>query len=365
VSKLQRLAELGQSIWLDYIHRELLASGGLKEWIERGLRGVTSNPSIFDKAISGGSIYDDDLRGLVAEKESVSEIYEALVLDDIGQAAGILYPAYVETKGLDGYVSLEANPNLAYDAGKTVDEIRHFHAALGRPNVMYKVPATSVGYEAIETLIADGININITLIFSLDQYESVADAYMSGLEKRVSAGRDISQIASVASFFVSRVDTAVDRALYELRETDIMGRIAIANAKMAYARFQELLGTQRWQRLADCGARIQRPLRGSTSTKNPSYPDTLYVDSLIGEHTVNTVPPETLRAYLDHGRVASTITKGMAEAKAHLARLAELGIDLDEITDQLLVDGVDAFAESYESLMETISAKKKQLVKAA
>ncbi|MFQ5859629.1 MAG: bifunctional transaldolase/phosoglucose isomerase, partial [Anaerolineae bacterium] len=402
MTKLHELADLGQAVWLDYIRRSFITSGELQELIDKGVRGVTSNPSIFEKAIAGSTDYDEDLHRLVDEGKpvlspalnevegvaegSVDEIYEALVLEDIWRAADLLLPVYEQTGGDDGYVSLEVSPTLAHDTEGTVAEARRLFAALERPNVMIKVPATPAGIPAIETLIGEGINVNVTLMFSLAHYDAVAEAYIAGLEKLAEAGGDLPTVASVASFFVSRVDTAVDRRLEELsgniqpfgnaqdkppisnlqspipNPQSLQGKIAVANAKMAYARFREVFSGARWERLAAQGARVQRPLWASTSSKNPLYPDTLYVDTLIGSDTVNTVPPATLNAFLDHGTVASTLEADVEEAQAQLARLSELGIDLDAITQQLQADGVDSFARSFETLMASIAEKRDRLL---
>jgi len=365
MTNLHKVAALGQSIWLDYIRRSLITSGELQELVDKGVYGVTSNPSIFEKAISGGSEYDRDLNRLADEGRSAAEIYEALVLYDIRAAADVLRPVYDETGGDDGYVSLEANPKLAHDTQGTIAEVRHLFAALERPNVMIKVPATPEGIPAIETLTSEGVNVNVTLMFSLAQYDVVAEAYLAGLEKRMATGGDLSRIASVASFFVSRVDTAVDQGLAKLGRAELEGKIGIANAKMAYARFRETFSAERWERLKAEGARVQRPLWGSTSTKSPNYPDTLYVDNLIGPDTVNTVPPETLEAFLDHGRVAPTLLSGLDEAREHLARLSDVGLDLDGITDQLLVAGVGAFAKAFAGLMASIAQKRERVLAGA
>ena len=361
MTNLHKLANLGQAIWLDYIRRSLITSGELQTLIGKGLRGVTSNPTIFEKAIAGSSDYDEDLQRLVSEGKSVEEIYEDLVIEDIARAADLLCTVYDATDGVDGYVSIEANPKLANDTDDTVDEIHHLYAKLERPNVMYKIPATPAGISAIQSLIGEGININVTLIFSLAQYEAVAEAYIAGLEKLAETGKEISRVTSVASFFVSRVDVAVDRALDEIGNTELKGKIAIANSKVAYARFRELFSGERWKHLSEQGARVQRVLWASTSAKNPEYPDTLYVDNLIGPDTVNTLPPATLQALLDHGRVASTIETNVEGAHTQLAHLAELGVDLDAITEKLLDDGVAAFAKSFESLMASITEKRNQL----
>jgi transaldolase len=369
MSKLDQLAELGQSIWLDFIRRSLITSGELKALLDEGVRGVTSNPTILNQAIAGSNDYDRDVRRLAAEKGSLKEIYEALALEDIGNAADILRPVYDRTEGLDGYVSLEVSPRLAHDTGGTIDEARRLFGALGRPNVMIKVPATPAGIPAIETLIGDGININVTLIFSLQSYRAVIDAYLTGLENLAASGGDPSRVASVASFFISRIDTSVDRQLDALQAQDpdspllgsLKGKIAIASAKAAYALFKESVAGERWKRLAARGARVQRPLWASTSTKNPAYPDTMYVDLLIGPHTVNTTPPVTLDAFRDHGTVALTIEDGLDESREQLAQLAELGVDLEAITQDLLDDGVAGFAASFDSLLSSIRDKIDQL----
>jgi transaldolase len=364
MTKVHELSKLGQSVWFDNISRALIESGELAELVQTGVKGVTSNPSIFEKAIAGSTDYDRALRTLVAEDRSVTDIYEALALDDIGRAADILHPVYERTSGVDGYVSLEVDPGLAHDTENTISEARRLFAALDRPNIMIKVPATPAGIPAVETLIGEGININITLMFSLDHYNAVTGAYLAGLERRADSGGDLSGVASVASFFVSRVDTAVDRALKEAGNTRLQGKIAIANAKATYARFQETFRGPRWERLASQGARVQRPLWASTSTKNPSYPDTLYVDELIGPDTVNTVPPATLEALLDHTRVMNTLTKNVDEAYEQLAELANLEIDLAAITEKLQEDGVAAFARSFDSLMDSIAEKCERLSEA-
>jgi len=361
VTKLHELTELGQAIWLDYIRRSFITTGELQALIEKGLRGVTSNPTIFDKAIAGSTDYDEDLRRLVKEGKSDTEIYEKIVLDDIGRTADTLRPVYERTDGVDGYVSLEVSPALANDTDGTLAEARRFFSMLGRPNVMIKVPATGAGIPAIEALIGEGINVNVTLIFSVSHYEPAAQAYITGLERRLATGGDISTIASVASFFVSRVDTAVDLALEKIEYAELEGKIAIANAKAAYARFNKVFSGERWDRLVDHGAHVQRVLWGSTGTKDPRYSDTLYVDSLIGPNTVNTVPPVTLQAFIDHGHAALTIEKDLDQARADLDRLNTLGIDLDAITQQLQEGGVDAFATSFEDLMASIAEKRKQL----
>ena len=362
MSRLKDLSDLGQSIWYDYIRRFFITSGELKTLIEEGLRGVTSNPSIFEKAINGSSDYDEAIRRLVEMEKSVEEIYEALVLDDISRAADLLQPVYESTQGVDGYVSLEVSPTLAHDTKGTIAEARRLFKVLARPNVMIKVPATPAGIPAIEELVASGININVTLIFNLDHYRSVAEAYLKGLERRLADRGDISKVASVASFFISRVDTAIDQVLTSLENKDLQGKIAIANAKIAYDTFRQIFSGSRWEKLAAFGARVQRPLWASTGTKNPEYQDTLYVDQLIGPDTVNTLPPATLNAFREHGSAAHTLTEEIEEAEARLAQLEDLGIDLKSITQKLQEKGLQAFAESFKTLMASIRNKQDLLL---
>ncbi len=361
MNKLAGLSKLGQSVWLDYIRRFTISSGELSELIEAGVRGLTSNPTIFEKAIAGSSDYDGDIASLARRRASVEEIYEELVLKDITDACDLLKPVYDSTNGGDGYVSLEVDPGLALETQGTIDEATRLFAAVGRPNLMIKVPATPEGIPAIEELIAEGINVNATLIFSLKSYEEVAGAYISGLMRYSDAGGDPSNIGSVASFFVSRVDTAVDRELERTGATDLMGTIAVANAKVAYARFKEIFNGGPWERLAQAGARVQRPLWASTGTKNPSYSDVLYVDELIGPDTVNTLPPATLNAFIDHGVVEPTLERGVEDARDKIARLREKGIDLAAVTDRLLDEGVKAFAKSFEAIMVAIEEKRERL----
>lgn len=362
MTKLHELAELGQAIWLDYISRSLITSGELTELVDQGLRGVTSNPSIFEKAIAGSADYDEVLNRLVHDGRSVAEIYEDLAMADIRSAADILRPVYDKSGGADGFVSLEVNPSLAHDTEATIAEARRLFASLERPNVMIKVPATPAGIPAIESLIGEGININVTLIFSLEQYETVATAYIAGLEKLALSGGDLGKVASVASFFISRVDTAVDKALEEIGNTEIQGKIAIDNARIAYGRFRQIFSSERWQKLAAGSARVQRPLWASTSSKNPAYPDTLYVDNLIGFDTVNTLPPATLNDFLDHGTAAATVETDVDGARNRMAELAELGIDLDAVTNKVLDEGVAAFATSFEGLIAGIAEKRRRLL---
>lgn len=300
--------------------------------MHEGVTGVTSNPSIFEKAIAGSADYDEAIRELAGLAYSDEQIYESLVLEDIQRAADLLRHTYETTNGLDGYVSLDVSPMLAHDTAGTIAAARRLFAALARRNVMIKVPATPAGIPTIETLISEGINVNVTLIFSLSHYEAVAKAYLAGLEKRAANGGDLSRVASVASFFISRVDTAVDEQLAAIGHTDLQGKTGIANAKVAYGRFWQIFSDPRWQALAEKGAQVQRPLWASTGTKNPAYPDILYVDQLIGPDTVNTVPPATLTAFHRHGTVAAPLGKNLVEGADQLAWLAALGIDLKAIT---------------------------------
>lgn len=361
MTKLHELAALGQSMWYDSISRALLEQGELQALIDAGVRGVTSNPAIFEKAIVGSGDYDAAMRAWIERDVSVEALYEALALEDIRRGADLLRPIYERTQGADGYISLEVSPTLAHDTEGTVADARRLFAALARPNVMIKVPATPEGIPAIAALIGEGINVNATLMFSLAHYEAVAEAYLAGLEALAEAGGALSGVASVASFFVSRVDTAVDRELERLGETALQGKIAIANAKAAYARFKGVFSGARWDRLAAQGARVQRPLWASTGTKNPAYSDTLYVDALIGPDTVNTAPPATVEAFLAHGTVAPTLEAEMEAAFAHLAQLEALGIDLDAITETLQVEGVQAFADAFEGLLAGIAEKRARL----
>lgn len=363
MSKLNELANLGQSIWFDYIKRDLITSGELKKLIDLGLRGMTSNPTIFDKAISGSSDYDEDIRQLLLEDLDTEEIYEALVLKDIGMAADLLLPVYKSTNGYDGYVSIEVNPHLANNTSKTIEQAKRLFSVLGRKNIMIKIPATEEGIPAITEVIGSGINVNVTLIFSNDNYKNVAEAYIKGLEQFDRQEGDISKIASVASFFVSRVDTACDKQLEAKDNKHLQGKIAIANSRIAYDISRTIFSGERWDKLRKKGAGVQRLLWASTGTKNPDYPDTLYVDELIGENTVNTIPPATLEAFLDHGKVENTLNKALSEAYEQINELSKEGIDLNSITDKLQEDGVKAFAGSFDSLMKSISEKVELLKK--
>ena len=353
---LHETAELGQSVWLDTISRDLILSGGLKQWMEQGVAGVTTNPSIFEQAIANTGDYDGEIASMARAGRSAAEIYEALTLQEVGAAADILKPVHDRTRGLDGYVSLEVNPLLASDRDSTVSEARRLFAALSRPNVMIKIPATPEGIEAVEACIAAGVNVNATLIFSEEQYAAVAEAYIRGLEARALQGVALGT-ASVASVFVSRVDTAVDKLLKAKGETALLGKIAVDGIRSAYRRFRDLFSGPRWEALAAKGGRVQRPLWASTGTKNPAYSDVLYLEELIGPDTVNTVPPKTLSAFLDHGRAARTIEDDPGGARARRARLAELGIDLGAVCAALLEEGLAAFESAFRSLMAAIEQK--------
>jgi len=351
----------GQSIWLDYIRRQFIDNGELQAVVDQGVRGVTSNPAIFKKAIADSDDYDDQLRELTAAGKSTQDIYEALAVQDIQRAADVLRPVYDESNGADGFVSLEVTPSLAHQTDETIEEARKLWAAVDRPNLMVKVPATQAGLPAIETLISEGINVNVTLMFSLEQYNDVANAYISGLEALVKNGGDPSKVASVASFFVSRVDVMVDEMLTEKGNTDLLGKIGIANARVAYARFCEIFGGDRWQALADKGAQVQRPLWASTSVKSDDLPDTLYVDNLLAEHTVNTLPPDTFDALLDHGTAEIRTTCTVDEAKDQLQQLMGIGINLNMVTDKLLEEGIEKFVQPFEELIAAVDAKSKQM----
>lgn len=361
MTKIHELAELGQAIWLDYIRRTFITSGELQALIDKGVRGVTSNPAIFEKAIANSDDYDEQMQQLVNVGTSVEGIYEALVVEDISMATDLFRPVYDQTNGEDGYVSLEVSPRLAYDTQGTVDEARRYFSDLNRPNLMIKVPATREGIPAVEQLISEGINVNITLMFSMGHYEAVANAYINGLEKLAANGGDVSQVGSVASFFVSRVDVKLDALLEDTDSSDLQGKIAVANSKLVYQRFVEIFSGERWDNLAAQGARVQRPLWASTSTKNPELPDTLYVDTLIGPDTVNTLPPATLDAFLDHGTAAVTVGDNLAETRAQVDRLVLAGIDLDVATEELQQEGVDKFIAPFDSLLETIAAKRDRI----
>ncbi|MBN1266032.1 MAG: bifunctional transaldolase/phosoglucose isomerase [Anaerolineales bacterium] len=367
----QALTELGQSIWLDYIRRDLIRSGDLETLIhEKNVRGVTSNPSIFEKAISGSDLYTDSLRRLSWAGYSPETAFDVLAVEDIRAAADVFMPLYEQTDGGDGYVSLEVNPRYARDIQHTLQEARRLWEVVNRPNLMVKIPATVEGLPAVEDAIAEGININVTLIFSLQRYSEVMEAYLRGLERRAEQGYSVHHVASVASFFVSRIDSAVDASLQEIvlaggehaeRAQSLMGTAAVTSAKLAYAQFQAVFDSERFKRLQEIGARVQRPLWASTSTKNPDYPDTLYVDSLIGPRTVTTLPLETLDAFLDHGTAKQTLGEELSRMRMKHEALSYLGISLDTITDKLEQEGVDKFRKAFEKLLKSLEKGMKSL----
>jgi transaldolase len=361
MNPLNELQRYGQSFWYDNIRRRYLQDGTLQRLIDDdGLRGMTSNPSIFENAIGKSDDYDAQIAALVADGRDTMDIYEALALSDIRAACDLFAPVYRATGRLDGYVSLEVSPHLAHDTQQTIAEARRLFAAVDRPNVMIKVPATPAGIPAVRQLIGEGININITLMFSQSHYEAVAQAYMDGLDRLVGQGGDPSRVASVASFFVSRVDTAVDKQLSAVADSaarQLLGRAAVANSKVVYQRFKELFHGPVFASLRAAGAPVQRLLWASTSTKNPAYPDTLYVDELIGPETVNTMPPQTIDAFRDHGRLANTLEQDVDQAFQLLRDLAEAGVDMAAVTEQLQDEGVDAFARSFDALLATLAGK--------
>jgi len=364
---LRQLGTLGQSIWLDYIRRDLISGGGLRRLIEEdGLRGMTSNPAIFEKAIADSHDYDEDIRALAKEGKGVEAMYETLSQRDVQSAADEFRALYDRIDGKDGYVSLEVNPHLAHDTNGTIDEARRLWAALNRPNVLIKVPATVEGLPAIRQLISEGISVNVTLLFGLPRYRQVAEAYIAGIEERLAQGKPVKHIASVASFFLSRIDVLVDPQLEKLisqggKESDLAkkahGQVAIASAKEAYQIYKEIFGSDRFMKLAAQGARVQRLLWASTSTKNPDYIDVKYVEALIGPDTVNTVPPETLDAYRDHGEPKARLEQDVKEASQVLERLPELGINIDRVTQQLEDEGVEKFTKPFDKLMETLAQR--------
>jgi transaldolase len=364
-SRLHQLSALGQSVWVDSLSREWLETGELARMMEEdSVVGVTSNPTIFQKAMAEGGWYDDQLRDVLETEDDPEEIFLQLAVRDIQDACDLLRPIWDEGRGQDGYVSLEVFPRLASDTEGTIEQATRFHEWVDRPNLHVKIPATKEGLPAIEEMIARGRNINVTLIFSLDRHAEVAEAYIKGLERLVAAGGDPSRVASVASFFVSRVDTEADRRLDEDDHPELNGKLAIANAKLAYQRYKEIFRGARWEALAAKGATSQRCLWASTSTKNPDYRDVMYVEELIGPETVNTMPKETIQAFQDHGKVELTLERDLDEARAVFRKLAELGIDYDDVTATLEREGVEKFAESFDDLIAGIEEKRKQLAPA-
>ncbi len=364
-SRLHELSEHGQSVWIDSLSRQWLRDGTLRKLIdEDAVVGVTSNPTIFQKSLSEGDWYDEQLRELIQAEEDPKQIFWQLAVADIKEACDLFRPIWDGGKGRDGYVSLEVEPDIAYDRDATIEQALRLHEWVDKPNLFVKIPATEPGLGAIEECIARGRSINITLIFSLTRYEAVAQAYLRGLERLVDSGGDPSRVASVASFFVSRVDTEADKRLDAIGRPELKGKLAIANAKLAYQRYQELFSGERWGALAAKGATKQRCLWASTSTKNPEYRDVLYVEDLIGPETVNTMPLETIEAFQDHGVVVGTLERGVDEARELLEELARAGVDYDDVTDTLEREGVQKFSDSFAELLEGISAKRGELVSA-
>lgn len=363
-NSLIELKQFGQSVWLDNISRAILNNNELKSLIENdGLSGVTSNPSIFQKAMASTSDYDEQINYLLSKNNNLSpaELFEELAVKDIQNAADVLRSVYDNTNGVDGYVSLEVSPELAYDTKATIEEARRLFDKVGKNNVLIKIPATQEGLPAIEQMIYEGVNINITLIFSPSVYKQVIDAYLKGLERRTEEGKNIDSISSVASFFVSRIDTAVDKELEQIGNRDLQGKIAIANARLAYQNSERIFSEERFKNLENKGAKIQRLLWASTSTKNPVYPDTLYITELIGKNTVNTMPPATMAAFKDHGKVSDAIHKNLNEAEEQMKALAVLSIDFDKITGKLTTEGVDLFIQSFRELISAIEVKKDEM----
>lgn len=375
---LLKIQQCGQSIWMDNLNRSAIESGELEELIKsQGLRGITSNPAIFQKAIAGNKVYDADIEAGVKAGKSIEEIYESLIFDDIRKTCDIFRPIYEKANGKDGFVSIEVSPYLAREAQGTIAEVRRFFKAVNRDNVMIKIPGTPEGTPAIEEAIAEGINVNVTLLFSVDSYVEAAWAYIRGLERRVQAGKPIDKIASVASFFLSRIDTKIDDRIEErlksagtenlsenARLRQIKGKVAIANAKVAYQKHQEIIESDRWKALAEKGANVQRLLWASTSTKNPEYSDVMYVNELVAPNTVNTLPPGTIEACADHCEIhPNRIETGVEEAKQLLRTLSEsdINIDLDEAMEELLEEGIDKFIVPFQSLMQSLERKAQEL----
>jgi transaldolase / glucose-6-phosphate isomerase len=364
---LKGLLAYGQSPWLDYIRRNILLNGDLKKMIDNdGLRGMTSNPAIFEKAITAGDDYNDIIKAADAKSSTAMALYEKIAIRDVQDATDIFGPVHKETKGRDGYVSLEVSPNLAFDTQATIEEARRLWKTVNRPNVMIKIPATPQGVSAIRQALEDGINVNITLLFAQSAYEQVAEAYFAALEARAAKGQDISHIASVASFFVSRIDSLVDSTIDAKQKTEtdsakkallesLRGKVAIANARRTYARYQELIATPRWQALAAKGAQTQRLLWASTSTKNPKYRDVLYVEELIGADTVDTIPPATFDAFRDHGKLRNSLTENVAGANKTMSDMEAAGISMKEVTDKLLADAVKLFQDPFKQLLDAIA----------
>jgi transaldolase len=370
------IEQLGQSIWMDNLSRDIIQSGELAHMIQtRGLLGITSNPAIFEKAIAGNKIYDADIEAGIRSGKSLMEIYEDLAFSDIQAACDIFRPVYDSSNGVDGYVSLEVPPNIAHDTEQTVLEARRYSAAINRPNLMIKIPGTAAGLAAVEQVIGSGINVNVTLLFAVESYVETAAAYIRGLERALANGHDLSKIASVASFFLSRIDSNIDARLDSKIKTadnpttqaklqSIKGKVAIANAKIAYQEYKKVIAGDRWMALAEKGARVQRLLWASTSTKDPAYSDVMYVDELIGTDTVNTLPPATIEACADHCDAASRVETGVIDAYALIDSLddADVDIDLDTVMEELMTDGIDKFVQPFNALMQSLEDKMQRLV---
>lgn len=376
-NKILAVRDYGQSIWMDNLSRDLIESGELRRMIEeRGIRGITTNPAIFEKAISGSQLYDADIEAGIQAQKSVEQIYESLIFDDIRNACDLLRPIYDHSGGLDGYVSIEVRPTIADDTQATIDEARRYYQEIGRENVMIKIPGTMSGFEAIEQVIRDGINVNVTLLFSLKNYLDAAEGYLRGLEARVAQNQDISKIASVASFFLSRIDSKVDElidrqlktvgtdgAQFSAQLSAVKGKVAIANAKIAYEKYQELVNSDRWKALKSRGANVQRLLWASTGTKDPKYSDVMYVDALIGADTVNTLPPTTIEACADHCDIAERLSTDIERAHTLINSLKEpdIGIDLERVMNEVAKDGIDKFIKPYQAIIQSLEGKVKQL----
>ena len=364
-SRLHEVAELGQSVWIDSLSRGWLKTGTLAKWMDDdALTGVTSNPTIFQKAMSEGEWYDDQLREVIKQEDDLKEVFLQLAMVDIEEACDLFRSVWDDGKGKDGYISMEVDPNLAYETDATIEEAARFHDWVERPNLYVKIPATEPGLPAIEEMIARGRNINVTLIFGLERHMDVAEAYIRGLERLVEAGGDPAKVGSVASYFVSRVDTEADRRLDEAGHPELKGKLAVANAKLAYQNYKEKFSGERWEALAAKGATPQWCLWASTSTKNPEYRDVLYIEDLIGPDTVNTMPRETIEAFQDHGVVELTLEKDLDEASRVFEQIAEAGVDYDDVTDTLEREGVQKFIDSFTELLDGIDAKRNQLVTA-
>jgi transaldolase len=354
---IQKTLDLGQSIWLDFISRDLMNSGTLTSLINDGLHGMTSNPTIFEKSITKSRDYDEDIQEGLAKNWTAARIFESIAVKDVARACDALRPVYDATGGTDGFVSIEVAPSLANDTDGTIAEVRRLWKSVNRPNVMVKIPGTDAGIPAIAAMLAEGINVNITLLFSQRQYHNTVNAWLEALEQRVKKGQDTSRIASVASFFVSRVDTAADKQLEAKGHKDLMGKAAIANACLAYKYFLEMLETPRWRALQKAGAHVQRPLWASTSTKNPAYPDVLYVTELVAKDTVNTLPLDTIEAWKDHGKPEPKLTENLKTAEETLKKVESAGVSVVKITEDLIEDGVIKFTDSYNQLIAAIEKK--------